>query len=314
MSKPPPVRPSDRAQETQLLGRLREFEEEYGPLPGLVGSNRRETFVAQLIESGRRVKYIHRLREAELQPSALVPSSGSFDPLKGAILMHRSGDLEEAFWLVFLSVHFGKDPRVGWNLAAGFYGRLGQGGAWGWPDVLADVSTVRDWLDANSSALKGCGRFGNHRKYESLRGWTATGTGEAVATYVAWTGGSQVERCAEVTEGLGTPQARYAALYSSLKPVTRFGRTARFDYLTMLGKVGLLDVVPDSAYLSGATGPADGARLLFAGRLKGGDLRPRDLAERLAPLHEQLDVTFDVLEDAICNWQKSPSRFVPFRG
>ena len=43
----------------------------------------------------------------------------------------------------------------------------------------------------------------------------------------------------------------------------RFGRTARFDYLTMLAKLGLANIAPGSPYLIGATGPLKGARLLF---------------------------------------------------
>jgi hypothetical protein len=34
----------------------------------------------------------------------------------------------------------------------------------------------------------------------------------------------------------------------------------------------------------------------------------------LVPLREELDVGFDVIEDALCNWQKSPAEFKPFRG
>jgi Alpha-glutamyl/putrescinyl thymine pyrophosphorylase clade 3 len=38
------------------------------------------------------------------------------------------------------------------------------------------------------------------------------------------------------------------------------------------------------------------------------------LEDSAAALGHCLDVTFDVLEDALCNWQKSPARFKPFRG
>ena len=43
----------------------------------------------------------------------------------------------------------------------------------------------------------------------------------------------------------------------------RFGRTARFDYLTMVGKLGLANIAPGSPYMVGATGPLKGAALLF---------------------------------------------------
>jgi hypothetical protein len=31
-----------------------------------------------------------------------------FDPLKAAVLHYRRGRVDEAYWLVFLAVHFGK--------------------------------------------------------------------------------------------------------------------------------------------------------------------------------------------------------------
>ena len=90
--------------------------------------------------------------------------------------------------------------------------------------------------------------------------------------------------------------------------VNSFGRTARFDYLTMVGKLGLSPIEPGSAYLSGATGPLTAARLLF-----GTTDRPVDLDRALVELDLTLNVGMQVLEDALCNWQKSPSVFKPFR-
>ncbi|MBO0876130.1 MAG: hypothetical protein J2P19_22350 [Pseudonocardia sp.] len=95
--------------------------------------------------------------------------------------------------------------------------------------------------------------------------------------------------------------------------MARFGRTARFDYLTMLGKIGLAEVEPDCAHLVGSTGPQRGARLLLEGR-KNGAPTAQLLEKRIASVQEALDISYDVLEDALCNWQKSPNSFVPFRG
>jgi hypothetical protein len=81
----------------------------------------------------------------------------------------------------------------------------------------------------------------------------------------------------------------------------------------MLGKLDLAAVEPGSAYLGGATGPVSGARLLFAGD-KGADLSPDYLDTQLVELDARLGVGMQVLEDALCNWQKSPANFRPFRG
>jgi hypothetical protein len=78
-------------------------------------------------------------------------------------------------------------------------------------------------------------------------------------------------------------------------------------------KMGLVDIEADSAHLLGATGPLAGARLLLDGD-KRSSSAARDLESRLSLVQAALGVPFDVLEDALCNWQKSPRNFVPFRG
>jgi hypothetical protein len=77
----------------------------------------------------------------------------------------------------------------------------------------------------------------------------------------------------------------------------------------MLGKLGLAPIEPGSTYIKGSTGPRKGATLLFG--------RQADAAELdswLVELDTHVNVGMQVLEDALCNWQKSPSKFVPFRG
>ena len=97
-------------------------------------------------------------------------------------------------------------------------------------------------------------------------------------------------------------------LYRSMNAVKRFGRLAKFDYLTMLGKLGIAPIEPGSAYMIGATGPLKGARLLF-----GGKSSANELDSLLNELDAHIQVGMQVLEDALCNWQKSPSKFVSFR-
>jgi hypothetical protein len=68
--------------------------------------------------------------------------------------------------------------------------------------------------------------------------------------------------------------------------------------------------------MQGATGPLSGARLLFGGKITA-KLGWSDLDAWLVELEADLDVGIhgmQVLEDALCNWQKSPKRFKPFRG
>jgi hypothetical protein len=242
-----------------------------------------------------------------------------FDPLKAAILHQRQGHVDEAFWLVFLFVHFGKHGQAGWRFAREIYGRLGDGALWDWATISTNSDGFRKWLDSHQEELKRAGvprGFGNHRKYESLDAYSSNGTGTVVESYVKWVSPPRThqdlmdEACQQAD---GDPRKTFDHLYQSMRAVKRFGRTARFDYLAMVGKLGLAPIEPGSAYLKNSTGPIEGARLLFSGH-RTAALSTADLDRWLVELDAELKVGMQVLEDALCNWQKSPEKFKGFRG
>ncbi|EJJ5199426.1 hypothetical protein NJB38_004774, partial [Salmonella enterica] len=91
------------------------------------------------------------------------------------------------------------------------------------------------------------------------------------------------------------------------------GRTAKFDFLTMLEKLNIMDIEADSTYMAEATGPRRGANLLFGGSTS--NIYSTTLLENwVSELDSYLNVGMQVMEDSLCNWQKSPERFIRFRG
>jgi hypothetical protein len=214
---------------------------------------------------------------------------------------------------MFLFVHFGKHSRGGWRFAREVYGRLGDGGRWDWASTSAAPEEFREWLHAHQTELRRPGAwFGNHRKRESLEAYAASGTGAVVSSYIQWIAPprTHAELFGEAVQlQRDDRQKAFDYLYKSMKAVHRFGRLAKFDYLTMVGKLDLAPIEPGSAYLNGATGPIKGARLLF-----GETLAVAVLDYWLVELDTYLGVGMQVLEDSVCNWQKSPNEFVAFRG
>lgn len=312
------MRPRDRERAEQLKACLLAFDREKRPLPGISSRAERGALVEQLLESIRRVNYVSVIRTRPLGDRFAEPKDELFDPLKAAILHERQGRLDEAFWLVFLFVHFGKHRRAGWRYAREVYGRLGGAVRWDWAHTSSNPSKFRAWLHAHQGELKREGLprgFGNHRKYESLDAYSAHGTGAAVESYVRWVGPPRTHRelmDQAIGQANGDPRKAFDELYRSMDAVARFGRTARFDYLTMVGKLKLAAIEPGSTYIRNSTGPSRGARLLFAGKGKAA-LRTVDLDKWLVELDAQLKVGMQALEDALCNWQKSPGAFKAFR-
>ena len=309
------LRPGIRELARQIDEGLTLFHEGNRNLPGIHNARRRVAFLQQVIESIRRVSYVYKVREMEISIRRADPNDGLFDPLKAAILFQRMGQVDEAFWMVFLFVHFGKHRTSGWRYARTVYGRLGSQLRWDWAATSTDPEGFREWLHTHKDQIRSpgiTGGFGNHRKYESLDAYSNKGTGSAFQTYVEWVGPPRTHQNA-IEMVLGehnySPREAFRALYRSMDSISRFGRTARFDYLAMLGKLGLARLDPDSAYLQGSSGPLKGARLLFEVQE-----RPLQIDQWLVELEAQLGVGMQVLEDALCNWQKNPDVFIPFRG
>ena len=304
---------ADRALAKRLDEQLETLASGSDAPPGAKSDLSRGAFVAQIMDSHRRLRMLEVISARIPSPRRANPSDGLFHPWHAAVAKAALGHRDEAFWLLFLGVHFGRHRRGRWRYVSALYGRLGQGGLWDWQTVSSDLNTFRDWLDANIEAFRRIDSgFGNHRKYESLDARSRGGTGEVVATYVDWvsTAGSHDALFDRARHpGHDTPEIVFERVYRSMDAVARFGRTARFDYLSTAGRLGLLDIRPGSVFLTNATGPLTGAQLFFTLTE-----RPTDLDNRAVKLAQALGIGMDTMEDALCNWQKSPSDFKRFRG
>lgn len=288
-------------------------------LPGVATAARREALVEQFVDSIRRIDFVHRLRTAQIDDARCDPTSPIFDPLRAAVLKHRAGNLDEAFWLVFLATHCGRHLTDHWALTRTLYGSNGAGPCWNWSTISANPEDFQQWITDAYSGLRTDGisrRFGNHRKYETLKPNSTRGTSAVLRSYVSWVGANRGHALLiqeAYKAGGGDPKAAFEYLYRAMAAVTSFGRTGRFDFLTMVGKIGLADIEPGIPYLVGATGPLAGARLLFGGTGVA-NLAPKTLDQWVAELGKHLGLGMQAMEDALCNWQKSPDAYFPFRG
>ncbi len=286
-------------------------------LPGIRAVENKTTLVDQLVESIRRVDYVSAIASRNISANRINPDSNYFDPIRAAVLNVQVGNFEEASWLVFLATHFGKASRTGWLLTKDVYGALGAGFNWTWPLVSTQPLDMSQWIANNQAELRSGGRkFGNHRKYETLDPSKSNSTGEVIESYVNWVmqHGSHMNLFTNaLAQSGGDPRAAFGILYKTMGAVKRFGRTGKFDYLTMIAKVGISTIVADSTYMAEATGPLRGARLLFGGATSA-NISAAELEKKIQQLDAVLGVGMQVLEDALCNWQKSPGHFVKFRG
>lgn len=307
------LRPTDLKQAHTLSVKLMQYSLERRNLPGIDTQARRASLVRQMIDSLHRIDYVRRLGHRTISPDRANPKSDLFDPLKAAALHLQAGDIDEAAWLVFLSTHFGYHGKAHWRSIRMVYGALG-GTPWTWARTAANPMAFRNWFEENAAALATI-LFGNHRKYESIRVDVKGNLADVVSSYVGWVGanrGHMLMFSDIFNANDQNPRKTFDVLYNNMS-VARFGRTGRFDYLTMMGKLGVWDIDPPHPYFGNATGPVEGASLLFTNS-RAETMRRSDLSAQVVELGEFLGLNMQVMEDSLCNWQKSPDVYTAFRG
>jgi Alpha-glutamyl/putrescinyl thymine pyrophosphorylase clade 3 len=308
------LRKLDQLRADDLSQRLAAFSKDIMLLKGISDDSARACLVRQMIDSLHRIEFVKRLGDRQISQHRLDPASLLFDPIKAAFLHTLNGNCDEAAWLVFLATHFGFNTKHKWELTRRVYGALQMAPIWTWPRTSSNLGEFKVWFIENSAGLSDVG-FGNHRKYESTKVGAENNLFSTVSSYVAWVGPNRGHAMLfqDVAANYGSDsKSLFDGLYSEMK-VVQFGRTAKFDYLTMLGKIGVVGVEPPFPYLSGATGPVRGVSLLLTGDAEA-KIKTPELTDLVVNLGASLGVGMQVMEDSLCNWQKSPLRYQGFRG
>ena len=303
--------PKRQARLRQIVAAFQRHAGRHRPMPGIAQRSALDTLALQYIASCRREDYYRLLQQKVISRLRADPHNALFNPERAIAYHLQQNNVDEAAWLVFLMTHFGRPANTGWRRLQDVYGMLGRG-IWDWALVSRNPAAFSRWMSGNWTLVGG--QFGSHRKYESLRPTARRDIGSVLTSYLAWVGHAGHDdffavsaRCAG-----NDPAVIFDYLYRQMDVVS-FGRLAKFDYLAMLGRYRIAPIEAGSAYLRGASGPLRGARLLFDGR-PDGSTSPETLQLFLDELDATVGVGMTVTEDALCNWQKSPTQFEHFRG
>lgn len=280
-------------------------------LKGLTDEAVTSVLAWQFVASLRREDYYRLIQRKPISAQRADPNNPDFCAERAVAYHKQQGNLDEACWLLFLMTHFAKRPDTGWLRLQSVYGKLGDG-VWDWSSVKDDPAHFYRWLEENWQNVPGS--FGNHRKYESLRPDANRPMRRVVEQYLHWIGpvGHNAFFSDAIRKAGNNPETIFEYLYNSMDVIS-FGRLAKFDYFSLLGRYDLVSINAGSAYLNGATGPVRGARLLLDGDPTSKSKVP-DLQAKLDTLDLVLGTGMSVMEDALCNWQKSPSLFVHYMG
>jgi Alpha-glutamyl/putrescinyl thymine pyrophosphorylase clade 3 len=279
-----------------LHRRLAQFQK-LNKLPGLKTEESRMRLVERLVDSEKKLRALSMRRFA----GSTDPSEADFHPLKAIVKHSEAGRRDEAVWLAFLTIHFGQEARETIRL---FYGQFGKG-QWKWELVCQDPNAVREWIASNAKKVKRL-KFGNHRKYETNNPESPAGTPAVIRSFREWVkqtvkGGPY--RALRVVAKGRPPKTAFENAYEMFS-VDRFGRTGKFDFLCLLGNLGILRISPPHCYLADSTGPKRGALQMVTGKKRG--RMTAEVETTIRRLQKHLGVSVEAMEDALCNWQKRP--------
>lgn len=241
-----------------------------------------------------------RWRQKWTRQLVRVERLSKMDILYWIAIARNDDDLDEALWRGFLAGHFGRPsahPQHSLQIesAGKFLCASEAEPVWTWCTVSSTPHELEAWLLDHKTELAEI-RFGNHRKRESKQ---PKALFDVITSFIDWVdkAGGSPSKAFWVREGT-TREVQFDMLFHALKPIHRFGRTGRFDMLLLLADMKLLNIRPGSAYLKGATGPKRGAEKLWGYR------SGTQLDELAVDLARQLSLPVEVIEDALCNWQK----------
>jgi hypothetical protein len=181
------------------------------------------------------------------------------------------GDAEERIWLAFLIAYLG--PLEG-------------------DDPFASVRAARvSWATGEAPALDGV-EPGERTSYDPAR------AAATVSAYRAWAARAGSQRAALEGEPSWTPQRRFDRAFERLA-LPGFARAGRYDFLTVLGATGVVDMEASSLHV----GQATDATVLAAKRVFGiGDAI--NLQRRAAELAQEGGVPIAALDLALVNWAR----------
>ena len=186
------------------------------------------------------------------------------------------GDPEEATWLAFLIAYLGPlegaDPWAGVR-AARVPGSTGE------LTALEDVP------------------LGPRTSHDPERG-SAT-----VSAYRAWVARAGSQAASFSGEAGWTPERRFSRVFERLA-LPGLSRSARFDLLVTLGRLGRYELRAESLHLSGAASDP----VITAAKRVFGIADPLLLDRRAGDLAREAEVPLDALDLALWNWQEPERR------
>lgn len=257
----------------------------------------------QTLDSIRRVDIyrIYRLKAEKADETGLSYQHTS-NPF---VLSQRTSlDINSRVWYVYLATYFGKSNRSKWTLFNRASYRA-NGTLITLEEILENREDYFSYLETIN--LFDGTRFSNHRKYTKKELHGNKGLIQSINYFLD-----------HIDEFSNDDNIEYDIIYKRALNIPNFGRMAAFDFTSSLCKCNLHVNEPTSMYHENSTGPLSALKdlLRLAGKVNS-KANQIELGNNLLTWfrgNSEIFMVAQVLEDAICNWQKSHRTYQRYFG
>lgn len=258
----------------------------------------------QTIDSIRRISIYKTYRKkAEQAEAQNLPYSHTSNPF--TLSQRDSLSLNSKAWYIYLATYFGKSDTSNWKLFNNAVFRE--------DGTLIDLESILENREEYFDYLRSFDffketKYSNHRKYIAK---SLDGDRGVLRSMDYFLDNINDFACSDPTD--------FHLVYKKSHKIPNFARMGAFDFTSSLCKCNLNIKDPESMYLEGSTGPLKALKDM----LKLSGLNKSSKAEQISFGNELLnwfmensdiEIAAQVIEDAICNWQKSPNHYERYFG
>lgn len=268
-----------------------------------IDGNKLNILAKQTFDSIRRIKiyetYKIKAQQAVKDGKPFIHTSNPF------VLAQRTDlNLQNKVWVLYLATYFGKSSKSKWTLFNRATFKKDQS-IIKLDEINVDLNSYFKYL-SSFDFFQDCD-YSNHRKFTAKKLTGVKGLFRSIEYFVG-------------NIALYSPknEMEFHEMYLLAKKIPGFGRLAGFDFTSSLVKCGFNVNEPKSMYANHSTGPLKGLKLLLKLTDNNSSYSSQkqlssDLMDWFSK-NSDIFMTGQVLEDAICNWQKNTRNYVRYVG
>jgi hypothetical protein len=268
-----------------------------------IDSNKINILAKQTFDSIRRIQ-IYKVYKIKAQQAVKDDKPFMYTSNPFVLAQRMDLNLQNRVWVLYLATYFGKSNKSKWSLFNRAVFRKDQA-IIKFDEVNEDLDNYFKYLSSFDFFLD-CD-YSNHRKFTAKKLLGEKGLFRSIEYFT-----KNIELYSSENE------MEFHEMYLLAKKIPGFGRLASFDFTSSLVKCGFNVKEPKSMYADHSTGPLAGLKLLL--RLTDNNfsyVSQKKLSSELMDwfsINSNIFMTGQVLEDAICNWQKDTRKYVRYTG